>query len=221
MRAALDDLDQNGFLVHWNSHRQALRVLPGPDEFRPQGRYHFGRAARADPGLALESMLHEAGHHHGYTHSGSFDAWDAEKCAELPPLEEEECGANADCNGGQTPQPVCTERLVPDSKSMLPFGAAIAPGSVVVQLPRARGTEKQIAAGCQFENHVIGHKAAGFQAIKSTLDDCPLAAVKDLPVPAVKFRGDSMTCSEAVVKTGKAPSGVRVFSCYWTSKPGG
>lgn len=63
--------------------------------------------------FALEVLLHEAAHHAGYGHTGPFTAYMAEKCAVLgPPLEEEDdpaCGDGADCGGGGTPEPVCTE----------------------------------------------------------------------------------------------------------------
>lgn len=47
----------------------------------------FNRDLWPLPSLALESLLHEGAHHAGFTHAGSFDAYDAESCAVLKPLQ--------------------------------------------------------------------------------------------------------------------------------------
>jgi hypothetical protein len=68
----------------------------------------FDRGLWNNPAIGLETLLHEGAHHVGYTHTGAFDAYDAESCAVLKPKEEEEPGGPN--NGGGDPDPEnCTE----------------------------------------------------------------------------------------------------------------
>ena len=53
------------------------------------------------PSLALEMLLHEGAHHAGYEDNGSFDAYDAENCAVLKPLEDDDDPATGGGGGGE------------------------------------------------------------------------------------------------------------------------
>ncbi len=65
----------------------------------------FDRDLYENPAMGLATLLHESAHHIGYTHSGTFNAYTAESCAELKPPEEED-----EPNGGGEPTPVCEEK---------------------------------------------------------------------------------------------------------------
>ena len=89
VQRAVNDLAQRGLWYEGNHEGKHSEYFAVSSDSGLVGAVVFDRPLSGDEVGALEALLHEAGHHAGYGHSGTFSAYDAEDCARLR-LEDDE-----------------------------------------------------------------------------------------------------------------------------------